>query len=149
MSQSFNSQGYPQSKLPERTAFVKLANGTIYSIDIAHRKGIVDRDRDVEGNLFVEQVSLPAKSWLEAGTMDQAAVDYMATVENHRQAAPVFSVDTRRASNKTPPVHPDAPESRIVDALLAFLESSMSEDKRDELAHALRVNVRRLCGMSR
>lgn len=142
---ALNSLGLVAGK-PERPpgTYTRPSDGTVYSIEVACRIGLVSRDGDTEGNVFCGDVSLPAARWVEAGVLDQTAADYVLALEWTRKPQRPASIETRSPPRNEKPKAPPMGliDRQLMDALTSYLTSDMTDDDKAEFVSVLRRFVR-------
>lgn len=141
--------GYGHVKHDRPPSWLKLGDGSEWTASVAVVRGLLIRDGEQEGNIFVEGRSLPAASWIEQGVIDQECADYVLGLPQCRNPqAPVETISHRRAPTFRPTLPQEAPEVQFVAAMRRYIESEMTPEDDEKLAIAFRKAARASCGIS-
>src|SRR5262245_33037638 len=122
-------------------SWLRTSDGAEWSAPVAVVRGLIIRDSEKADHLWVEGRLLSVKTLIESGTIDEACAEYVLGLPQARQAA-VPAILTKRTAPRAEPYDMWSPEGQAIEALMAYLESPMSDADRARFAKALRTAVR-------
>jgi hypothetical protein len=141
------SFGYAVHQRPP--GWLKLADGSEWTASVAVVRGLIIKDGEKDGNIYVQDRSLPASMWIEQGVIDEeCARQVLALPQAKNPQPPVEMVSRRVEKTWRPTLDPSSLELALVAALRDWIESDMGPESDEKLGLAFRRAVRAAAGMS-